>query len=141
MVQPWNHHIQFRAEAPNEQGAILFMDMLVSIGPNGSLIISVYRKSLHRDHYLHWDSHFSISTTHRACTICSDQELCGWEQQHIRTALNRCNYFEWVFHRLQTKKDLQLSLQDCNNNTKMCRDKDNKTNNNYIVVLYSKGLS
>ena len=55
-------------------------------------------------------------------------------------ALCNCNYPEWVFHRLDTKIDFHLSLQDCNTNTSMCKEKD-KSNNIYIVVPYSKGLS
>ena len=51
----------------------------------------------------------------------------GQEQQHIRTALSRCNYPSRVFLRLQTKLDFHLSLQDCNTNHSINRNKDNKT--------------
>ena len=56
-------------------------------------------------------------------------------------APSRCSYPDCVFHRLQTKLDFQHSLQDCNINHSINRDKDNKTNNIYMVVPYSKGLS
>ena len=39
-----NPTIQFTTEAPNKQGALPFLDTLVSTGPNGLLITSVYRK-------------------------------------------------------------------------------------------------
>ena len=79
--------------------------------------------------------------THKAQTVYSDQELLWQEQQHIRTALNRCNCLNWVFLRLQTKFDFQLSVQDHNTNHSINRVKDSKTNNINIVVPYSKGPS
>ena len=39
------------------------------------------------------------------------------------------------------KWTFNLSLQECNTNTNMCKDKDNKTNIIYMVIPYSKGLS
>ena len=119
-----NPHIQFTAEVPNKQGATPFVDTLVSLGPSGPLITSVHRKPTQTDQYLHWDSHHCIFTkcslfnTHadRTQTICSDQELLRQDQQCIRTSLSRCNYPDWVFHRLQTKLDFQLSCQDHNTN-------------------------
>ena len=95
-----NPHIQFKAEVTNNQGAIPFLDTLVSLGPNGTLITSVYRKPTHTEQCLHWHSHYSIATkytvfntlTHRVHTICLDQVLFGQGQQHIRTTLNRCDY-------------------------------------------------
>ena len=85
------------------------------------------------DQYLYWDSHHSISTkynvvntiTHRAQTVCSDQQLLGQEQQHSSTSLSRCHYPDWVFHRLQTELDYQFSHLDHSFNTH--KDKDNKT--------------
>ena len=100
------------------------------------------------DQYLHWDSHHSITNkysvynthTQRAKTVCSDQQLLGQEYQHIKTALSRYKYLEWVFHGLQTKMDYKLSLQHCNNNPNPYRD-TNTNKDTIIVVPYSKGLS
>ena len=77
--------------------------------------------------------------THRANTVCSNEELFRHDQWHSRTALIRCNYPKWVFDRLQTKIDFHPSVQ-INTNTNMCRNKDNKTNNIYMVVPYWKCL-
>ena len=49
-------------------------------------------------------------------------------------ALSRCNYLNWGFHRLQSKIDYHLSLQDHNTHTRAHMDKDSKINNIYMVV-------
>ena len=63
------------------------------------------------------------------------------KKKDISGLISRSNYPEWVFHILQTKMDLQFSLQDCNTHTNVHRDKVNKTDNIYMVIPYSKGLS
>ena len=76
--------------------------------------------------------------TYRARTVCSDQELLRLEQQHIKTALSRCNYWNWVFQRLQTKLNFQLCLHICKTNS---HSHNNNTKHIYMVVPYSKVLS
>ena len=123
------------------------METLVSVGTNGSLVTTIYRKLTHTYQYLHWDSHHSISDKYtvlntlanRFQTVVSDQQLLGQELQHIRTALSRCSYPDLVFHRLQTKLDSQLSLQHHNNNPNAHKDID-KTKDIFIVSPYSRGL-
>ena len=64
-----------------------------------------------------WDSHHSITNTysfyntlsHRAWYVCSNQHLLVQENQHIHTSLKRCNYPDWVFHKLQMKMNFQFS--------------------------------
>ena len=72
--------------------------------------------------------------------LYSDQQLLVQELKHIRTALSRSNNPDWVFHRLQTKLDYQLSLQYHNINPNAQKD-INKTKDIYIVVPYSRGLN
>ena len=113
-----------------------FLDTLFSVGPSSLLVTTVYRNSTHKDQYLHWYSHHSISAkysvvntlTQRVQTVCSDQQLLGQEQLHIRTPLSRCNYPDWVFNRLQTKLDFQPSHQDhsTNSNTQGLGQQDQK---------------
>ena len=51
-------------ENPKEDGSMPFLDNLVSLGPNNTLAISVYRKPTHTDQYLHWDSNHNLPAKH-----------------------------------------------------------------------------
>ena len=48
--------IKFTVEGNKENGAIPLTDMLVKPEPENSLSITVYRKTMHADQYLQWDS-------------------------------------------------------------------------------------
>ena len=101
--------ILFTMEALNQKESLPFLDTLVLVGTNESLVTTVYRKLTHTDQYLHLDSHHSITNkysifnilTNRVQTVCSNQKLLVQEQPHIWTALSRCNYPDWAFQRLQ----------------------------------------
>ena len=75
--------IWFTVEDNKEDGSIPFLDTIVKPEADGSLSITVYRKPMHTDQYLQWDSHhhlsakFSVINTlsHRAKTVCSRSEL------------------------------------------------------------------
>ena len=55
-------HIQFTVDGPNQEGALPFLDALVSCSPDHKLVTAVYRKPTHTDQYLHWNSnHFIIA--------------------------------------------------------------------------------
>ena len=54
-------HFQFTTEEPNQEGALHFLDTLVSPGPNNTLTPTVYRKPTHMDQYLLWDSNHYIA--------------------------------------------------------------------------------
>ena len=45
-------HIQFITEDPNKEGALPFLDTLVSPGSNNTLITTVYWNPTHTDQYL-----------------------------------------------------------------------------------------
>ena len=120
-----NPHIQFTTESLNEQGTLPLLDTLVSAASNGSLATSFYRKPTNREQYLHLDSHHIISTKYSVCAQTGSYLDRG--QQHIRTALGRCNYPDWVFHRLKAKLDFQLSIHNHNTNSYTQKDMDNKT--------------
>ena len=78
-----DQQIQFTAEDRREDGAMPFLDILVSPERDGSLSTSVYRKPTHTDLYLQWESHHPLSSKYsvirtlqsRANTICSNAQL------------------------------------------------------------------
>ena len=71
-------NIHSTCEEAGEDGSISFMDMLITPDEDGRLNTNVYRKPIHTDQYLHWDSHHAIKSKynvigtlyHRARTIC-----------------------------------------------------------------------
>ena len=90
-----NPHIQLTTETSNQQGSLPFLDTLVFVCTDGSLITTVFRKPTHMDQYLRRDSHHSLTNkysvyntlTHRAQTVWTD---FGQEYQHIKTTFSRC---------------------------------------------------
>ena len=92
--------IKFTVEGTQGNGAIPFLDTLVTPLTDNSLSITVYHKPTHSDQYFQWDSHHSLSAkysvigtfTHRTKTVCTDLELLQRELQHLRKALLRCKY-------------------------------------------------
>ena len=76
-------HIQFTAEDPNTDGFLLFLDTLVTSGPDNTLLTTVHRKPSHTDQYLQWDSQHNLSAeynvfntlTHIARTVCAKPQL------------------------------------------------------------------
>ena len=103
--------IKFTVEGTQGNGAIPFLDTLVTPLADNSLSISVYHKPTHTDQYLEWDSHDSLSAkysvigtlTHRAKTVCTDPELLQKELTHLQKALGKCHYATWAINRVQNK--------------------------------------
>ena len=52
-INSQNPHIQFTTHEPNQEGALPFLDTLVSPHPNNTLVTTVYRKATYTDWYLH----------------------------------------------------------------------------------------
>ena len=89
----------FTVEGTQGNGAIPFLDTLVTPLADRSLSIKVYCKPTHTNQYLQWDSHHSLSAkysvigtlTHRAKVVYTDPELLQnhnqtWKQGHNRTS-------------------------------------------------------
>ena len=53
--------IQFTTEITRADGSLPFLDTLVTVQEDGSLSTSIYRKPMHTNQYLQWDSHHSIA--------------------------------------------------------------------------------
>ena len=104
--------IQFTVENNKEDGAIPILDTIVKPENDGKLSITVYRKPMHMDQCLQWDSHHHLSAkysvintlTHRAKTACTNPELLQKEMEHFRKALTNCNYPKWALNKVE--KDL-----------------------------------
>ena len=98
-------HIQFTVE-PIQQGSLPFLDTLVTIEPNNTFSTTVYRKLTHTDQYLHWDSNHHITAkqslfntlAHRAKVVSSSQDKLDQELQHIKTALQACQFLNWALN-------------------------------------------
>ena len=103
--------IQFTMETNKEDGAIPFLDTIVKPEADGTLSITVYRKTTHMDQYLQWHSHHHLSAkisvihtlTHRAQTVCSNPELLHKEKAHLRKALTQCKYPKWALDKVEKR--------------------------------------
>ena len=92
-------YIQFTVE-PMQQGSLPFLDTVVTIEPDNTFSTTVYRKPTHTDQYLHWDSNHHITAkqsvynilAHRAKIVSSTQDKMDSKLQHIRTALQQCQF-------------------------------------------------
>ena len=142
-INSTDQHIQFRAEDQRSDGAMPFLDILITPGKDGSLSTSVFRKPIHTDLYLQWDSHHTLTSKysmigtlqHRAQTICSNPQLLQ-KEQHLKSALKKCKYPTWAFNRIQMKTKKQDTNQAPTKKTSM-----NNQKKSYIVVPYYSGLS
>ena len=114
--------IRFTVEDNKEDGSIPFLDTIVKPEADGSLSINVYRKPMHTDQYLQWDSHhhlsakFSVVNTlsHRAKTVCSRPELLQQEMDHLRKALTKC---KWALDKVEKRLNKYTSetIDEVNN--------------------------
>ena len=77
-------HIQFTTESLNTDGFICFLDILVSLAPDNTLLTTFYRKLTHTDLYLHCDNNHNLSArysvfstfTYRCRTVYSPHNYC-----------------------------------------------------------------
>ena len=125
-----------------------FLDILITPTEDGSLKTSVFRKQIHTDLYLQWDSHhnipskYSVAGTlcHRANTICSDPTLLHEEEQHLFKALRKCKYPIWAINRAKLKRQNpnRTKQRRTNNQKDPCKTNNQKL---YMVVPYHQGLS
>ena len=101
--------IKFTVEGNQKNGALPFLDTLVKPETDNTLLLTVYRKPMHTDQYLQWDSHHNLAAkysvistlTHRARTVCTKPQLLKSEIQHLRKALTKCKYPKWVLYKVE----------------------------------------
>ena len=137
-------HIQFTREDQRSDGAMPFLDILITSGEDRSLSTSVFRKPTHTDLYLQWDSHHTLTSKysvigtlqHRAQTICSNPQLMLKEEQNLKSAHKKCKYPTWALNKIKIKATKQAT-----NKTTTNRTNNNNQKKSYIVVPYYSGLS
>ena len=140
-----NKNIQFTSEEPGPEGALPFLDILITPDNEGRLNSSVYRKPTHMNQYLHWDSLHPISSKysvfgtlhHRAKTVCSNKQLLQQEDDHPARALKNYNYPMWAMNRIKIK----MNNPAHKNKNKTSSTQQNNIPKPHITVPYYKGLS
>ena len=138
--------IKFTLEGTQGNGAIPFLDTLVTPLADNSLSFKVYHKPTHTDQYLQWNSHHSLSAKysvigtlmHRAKVVCTDPELLQGEINHLRRALGKCKYPNWAINRGQHKV-LSNNWEDTNNNNSI--NPSNIDNNQGITTQTRDNIS
>ena len=134
-------HIKFTAEEPRPDGSMPFLDILVTPCEDESLATTVFRKPMHTDLYMQWDSHHAISSKysmigtlhHRANTICSSPKLLQQEERHLKRILTRCKYPVWALNRVKMK--MKTLAQKNQKKNKSCNT-GHQQQNPHIVVPY-----
>ena len=79
--------IKFTVESNQQNGSIPFLDTIVKTEADYTLSLTVYRKPMHTNQYLQWDSHHNLAAkysvintlTHRARTVCTKPKLLNQE--------------------------------------------------------------
>ena len=115
------------------EASLPLLDTLVSLGPNNTIITSVYRKRTHTDKYLKWHSNHNLPAkysiynilAHRARVVCTSQLGLKQEEDYISHALLRCNYPPYALNSLHTKINYRFST-----NQTHIQDSWQQTNNN-----------
>ena len=138
---------------PNQEGALPFLDNLVSLGQNNTLVTTIYRKPTHTDQYLHWDSNHFMSAKNsvfktlafRAKVVLSNQHTLQQEIEHIMKAPLACNFPQWALSSLLTKFNHRHNIYNIQTvNSDQHNNSNNSGSNNKnisIIVPYAKGLS
>ena len=88
-------HMQFTSEEAGDDGSTPFLDNLITPDKAGNLTTTLYRKPIHMDLYLQWDSNHTVaskysvvdSLQHRANTISSNADLLNTAQKHLQVEL------------------------------------------------------
>ena len=129
--------IKFIVEGNQGNGAIPYLDTLVTPRADNSLSITVYCKPTHTDQYLQWDSHHNLSAkynvigvhTHNTKTVCTRPELFQRELEYLREALVKFKYPHWAISRVQSKH-ANCNLEDDSSNNNSLQDNISQTNAN-----------
>ena len=142
-------HIQFTVE-PTQHRSLPFLDTLVTIEQENTFSTSVYRKATHTGQYLHWDSNHCITAkqsvfntlAHRAKVVSSSQDRLEQELQHIKTALQACQFPNWAlnqWHHKFTNNNQPTNSNTTTTNTNNQQDNNPNKRNITVVVPFIPG--
>ena len=133
----WNQH---------NKAHFHFWTLLSTIEPDNTFSTTVYRKPTHTDQYLHWDSNHHITAkqsvlntlAHRAKIVSPTQDKMDRELQHIKTALQHCQFPSWALNQWQYKfthpiQHTTTTTTSTSNNNSPAENNRNKVT---IVVPY-----
>ena len=103
--------IKFTVEGNQENGAIPLLDTIVKPEADNTLSITMYRKPMHTDQYVQWDSHHNLAAkysvfsilTHRARTVCTKPDLLSKQIQNLWKALTKCKYPKCALDKVERK--------------------------------------
>ena len=95
-IKKVNPAIKFTVEGNQENGAIPFLDTIVKPEADNTLSLTVHRKLVHTDQYLHMDINHNLAAkysvistqTHKAGIVCTKPELLN--KEHLGKALTTC---------------------------------------------------
>ena len=107
----------FTMEHPDKEGSIPFLDTKCTPHPSQSIETSVYRRPIHTDRYLDWNSNHPISSKrsvvqtlmHRVKMVCSTPELLAKEMDYLNKVLHLNSYPDW-FIKNPTTTNMQTKL-------------------------------
>ena len=102
-INNMDDHIKFTMQCPDNEGSISFLDTKCLQNSNHTIHSTVYRKPIHMDRYLDWNSNHPISAkwsviqaiTNRAKIVCSTPELLAKEIHYLNKVLCRKSYLYW----------------------------------------------
>ena len=156
--------IKFTVESNQQNGAIPFLDTIVKPEADNTLSLTVYRKPMHTDQYLQWDSHHDVAAkysvistlTHRVRTVCTKPELLDQEIQHLRKAVITCKYPKWALDKVERRftSNNQEESNMRNSQGEQCEEVNENPSSNpegrdftkdkyskgHIVIPYTQGL-
>ena len=135
-----DNNIKFTCE-PIQDHKLPFLDSVANVKEDGTLGITVYRKPTHTDQYLLFSSHHPLehklgvvrTLFHRADTVVADLEDRRSEHGHLKGALRKCGYRDWVFHK--AKRDRTSKAPERTSNLVVPNRKVN------IVLPYVQGTA
>ena len=104
--------IQFTTVNTKADGSMTFLDTLVILQFDGSLMTTVLRKPTHTYQYLLWDSLHAVSAKYsvistlfyRDKAVCPTSQQLQEEHEHLQKVLTTCKYSRWALNRMKNKK-------------------------------------